>query len=314
LQQTKEEFTMRTHKIALLFFIPFLLAACSAVPQNETFTGEGAAPQVEEFLPADSDLGGRSLNDAANPPAQPAERLVIKNANLSIVVPEPEESLTAITRMAEGMDGFVVSSNLFQTTLDTGEEIPRATITVRVPADRLNEATAQIEESASQVLSKNVSGDDVTQEYTDLQSRLRNLEAAETQLMAIMEDANRTEDVINVFNQLTSIREQIEVTKGRIQYLEQSAALSAITVDIIADAAVQPLNIGGWQLAGVAKNAIQALINALKFMAKAVIWLLLFLLPTLLVLAVPVLLLVWLVRSWRRRRATPQPPAAPTND
>jgi hypothetical protein len=122
-----------------------------------------------------------------------------------------------------------------------------------------------------------------------------------------MEDANRTEDVINVFNQLTQVRGEIEIIKGRMQYLEQSSAFSAITVDLIADAAVQPLSIGGWQPVGVAKSAIQALLNALTVLANLVIWVVLFLLPVLLVLAVPVILVVWFLRRRRRRNAALQP-------
>ena len=83
------------------------------------------------------------------------------------------------------------------------------------------------------------------------QARL-NLEEAEAQLQEIMDGAVRTEDVLNVHNQLVFVREQIEVIQGQIQYFEQSAAFSMISIELVADAAVQPLNIGGWQPAGVA--------------------------------------------------------------
>jgi hypothetical protein len=79
-----------------------------------------------------------------------------------------------------------------------------------------------------------------------------------------MGSANRTEDVLNVYNQLTQVREQIEVTKGQIQYYEQSAALSSISVELVPDASVQPLTIAGWEPGGVAKEALQALITGLK--------------------------------------------------
>jgi hypothetical protein len=91
----------------------------------------------------------------------------------------------------------------------------------------------------------------VTSEYTDLESRLGNLEAAEEQLTRIMESAVKTEDVLNVYNQLVQTREQIEVIKGQMKYYEQSAAMSAVSVELIPNEAVQPLSIGGWQPVGV---------------------------------------------------------------
>jgi hypothetical protein len=297
---------MQSKKFALflVFAIPIILSACSSQIQTDSLSaGEPDgffAPEAEEF--ASGEAGLDAADDFAEQPIEPAERLVIRNANLTIVIPDPTVSVTDISEMAEEMGGFVVSTNQYNTTLESGQDVPRASMTIRVPSDRFNETISRIEAGATEVIAKNESGEDVTKEYTDLQSRLRNLEAAEAQLMVIMEDANRTEDVISVFNQLTSTREQIEVIKGRIQYLEQSAAFSAISVELIADAAVQPLTVGGWQPGGVAKDAIQALINAFRAIANLAIWLVLFVLPVLLVLALPFLVIIWFVRRRRRRK------------
>jgi hypothetical protein len=111
-------------------------------------------------------------------------------------------------------------------------------------------------------------------------------QAAEDQLTEIMGSANRTEDVLAVYNQLVQVREQIEVIKGQMQYYEQSAAMSAISVDLLANAAVQPLTVGGWQPEGTAREAVQALINTLKTLGSLVIWIVIWLVPVLLVLFV----------------------------
>jgi hypothetical protein len=249
---------------------------------------------------------------------QAAERLVIKTANLSIVVPDPGTTMDAISRMAEEMGGFVVSSNVYKTQSERGVEVPQATISVRVPAERLTEALAmirdQVEDPLEDILSDNVSGEDVTQTYTDLQSRLRNLEQAEEQLREIMASATRPEDVLNIFNQLTSVRGEIEVLKGQIQYYEEAAALSSVSVTLVAQAGVTPLSIGGWRPAGVARNAVQALIDTLQFLAHAAIWLIIYVLPVFLVLFIP-LRLIWVgLRKWRasRRARRGTPPPAPT--
>ncbi len=310
--------------IALPLFL-LLLTACapaliggSSEPYNAPMPGEFMAEAAEDF--GGDRASGQTSNVVSGVP-QTVDRIVIRNADLSIVVDDPTVTMSEIARMAAGMGGFVVSSNLYQTTLESGVEVPRARITIRVPAEQLNDALGQIEGSANEVLSRNESGEDVTRDYTDLQSRLRNLEQAEAQLAEIMDSANRTEDVLDVFNQLTAIREQIEVITGQIQFFEQSAAFSAISIDILANEAVQPLTIGGWQPVGVAKNALQALINTLKFLADAAIWILIYVLPVLAILAIPVVLVIRGLRGWRARRrarkaqlASPTPPEEPSEE
>jgi len=316
----KPKYTLSILIIALLLATGSL-AACSGAA-SPTIAPEAAYDKSTEegFGGALSEQSARGfapeapeIETVANSAA--AERIVIKNANLSIAVADPEASMAEIVRMAEAMGGFVVSSELYKTTNAEGQEFPRARITVRVPADQLNQAMEQIKSGAGEILSENVTGDDVTQDYTDLQSRLRNLEQAEEQLRGIMEDATRTEDVLQVYNELTRVREQIEVIKGQIQYYDQAAALSAIAVDIQAEDALQPLSIAGWEPAGVARDAVQALINALKFLVNAVIWLGLFILPVLVILALPILVIVYFVRRARRRAkaAKTNEPAEPTD-
>lgn len=289
--------------ISSLALAAILLSACAAAASKgvspETRDGYGGgAPEVG--LPAVEASGDFATGGGANAAtATSADRLVIKNANLSIVVDDPEKSMNEIAALAERLGGFVVSSNLYQSTLSNGTEVPTANITVRVPAESLQDALNTIQNSARDVLSTNQSGQDVTAEYTDLKSRLRNLEDAETLLRQIMEEATDTQDILNAFNQLNSITEQIEVLKGQIKYYEESAAMSAITVDLIASQAMQPLTIGGWEPAGVAKEAIQALINALQGLVNILIWLLLYVLPVALVIGVPLWLIVRGLRRWR---------------
>jgi hypothetical protein len=136
---------------------------------------------------------------------------------------------------------------------------------------------------------------------------LKNLEAAEAQLMEIMASANKTEDVLNVFDQLTRVREQIEVIKGQIKYFDESASLSAISVELIPNEVVQPISIGGWQPVGVVKNAIEALIRTLQGLAEAIIWLGLLVLPILAIIFVPLYFIVRsVIRRRRRRKENPQ--------
>jgi len=291
-------------------------AARSTAPElaSQPQAGSVAPVPPRELAASDSNLANY------NTTAQTTERIVIKNATLSIVVSDPAKAMDAISQLADEMGGYIVSANLYQSKLDSGASVPRASVKIRVPAERLTEAMNRIKAQSDRIpISENIESQDVTSDYTDLQSRLRNLENTEAQLTKIMDSATKTEDVLSVYNQLVPVREQIEVLKGQIKYYDESAALSAISTELIANAAVQPLTIGGWQPVGVAKSAVQALINTVTFLANAAIWVVILVLPVLLILfAVIFLPLRFAWRFLRRRMARgksiqPQvvPPAAP---
>lgn len=266
-----------------VFSLALMLASCAAAsPAREEFRSEPGVGLLapESFGEADmAAMEPEAFEASASARSQfadedlQAERVVIRSANLSIVVPDPSQSAQEISRLADEMGGFVVSSNVSQAFFaEANISADRASITIRVPAERLDEALEQIRAGATEVRSESVSGQDVTQEFTDLQSRLRNLQAAEQQLLQILDNATDTEDVLNVFNRLTQNQEQIEIVKGRIQFLSESAALSAISVELIPDVAAAPLQIGGWRPEGTAKEAFSALIRTLRFLGDAAIW------------------------------------------
>jgi hypothetical protein len=298
----------------LITGMALVLASCAA--QSEQYSME--IPVVEEVY-VEREAAGAGFAQSADfaasaPPANTAiERLVIKNASLSIAVDNPEASMDHISALAEELGGYVVSAYMYQTTLESGAKVPHASVSIRIPAERLDEVLQTIKAETTQpVLSENIDSQDVTADYVDLSSRLTNLEAAEVQLQQIMEDAVRTEDVLAVYSQLTSVREQIEVIRGQMKYYEEAAALSMVSVELVANEAVQPLTIGGWQPVGVAKSAVQALINTVKWLANAGIWIAIFVLPVALLVFGPPALIVWAImrRRAKRRKAAQTPPAA----
>jgi hypothetical protein len=316
---------VKRSQVALLL-VALLLSACSAAKSvgtqspniggapSESTGNRATAPQAPAALPQAQDSFNSDKATGSSGNSQAVDRLVIRNATLIIVVTDPFKSMDAITQMATNMNGFVVSSNAYKVNLQDGGEAPEASITVRVPAAQLNAALLQIKQQVKDpnkdVLTENVTGQDVTKEYTDLKSRETNLEQAEAQLREIMASATKPEDVLNVFNQLTSVREQIEVLKGQIQYYQESAAMSAISVTIRATETVKPLTIGSWQPAGVARDALQATVSAAKTLANVAIWLVLFALP----IGVVVFLffrLLWTLFKRLRKPKTPSPMAPP---
>ncbi len=307
---------------ALASLLALTLSACGGgavapelglVDQRGAVSVEVEVPVAESFVGAEGGAGfaGAPSFDAIAGGELATDRIVLKTADLSIVVDDPLERMDAIIQMAEDLGGFVVSSNVYMTQTTTGEEVPNATITFRVPSDRFAGALTQVEGGANQILTRNISGQDVTREYTDLQSRLRNLENAADQLREIMASATKTEEVLAVYNQLTYVTEQIEVTRGQIQYYKESSDFSAISVSLIPDAAVAPVSIAGWQPEGIAKDAVRALLGTLQSIANVAIWLALYVLPVALVIGLP----TW--GAWsaakavsRRRKMKMQPKAA----
>lgn len=297
-------------KTLLVLSLFILLTACAgakldtseSIPFDSGYTDynemekNGSIP--EEALRIDYDhYSGSSIDTSSI-----TERLVIKNANLTIIVDEPEKASLNIGEMAEEIGGYTVSANLYQIHTAGGIDVPQASITIRVPAEQLNKALAFIkEQSKKDVINENISSQDVTGEYTDLQSRLRNAEAAEAELTNIMEEATKTEDVLNVYAQLKAVREEVELLKGQIQYYEQSAAYSLISVELLANEAVQPVSIAGWEPQGIARDAIQALINVLQLFGSAAIWAIFFCAPVLLILGIPLALVIGAVNLLVRK-------------
>lgn len=273
-----------------------------SIISNELPDGYGGAgaPQVmlapameAPMQPVPSIELQNSTSDYVKSYEQPAasaatERLVIQNVDMRIVVADPKTRMDEIAQMAVEMGGFVVSSNLYRSTYGPNQiEVPEASITIRVPAARLDEALEKIKADVVKVDYENRSGQDVTSQYVDLKSRLAAKEKAEKELLRIMETAERAEDVLAIYMQIQNIQTEIESLKGQIKYLEESAALSAISIQLIAEEKVKPIEIGGWKLQGTANDAIQDLIRFTQGFTRFLIRLFLSYLPALILLAIP---------------------------
>lgn len=309
-------------KIKGLFLIGLvsigLLASCALAPISSSMSSDAAEKRaVESFeMPAAvmeesmAPREGAGVDSSFATGAQPAERIVIRNANLSIVVEDPTQSIEVISQMANAMGGFVVYSNVYKTMTSSGMEVPNANITIRVPAEKLEEALddikALVKDPKIDIQNEDISGQDVTSEVTDLESRLRNLKAAETQLLEIMENATESEDVIAIFRELTNVRGEIELIEGQLKYYRESARLSAISVFLQAKAAIEPITIGRWQPGVEAQRALQALVEGGKYIVNALIWLVLFAVPILAVVVLPIYLIVRAVRKRNLKKAEEQ--------
>jgi hypothetical protein len=210
-----------------------------------------------------------------------------------------------ISKLATDLGGYVVSSNLYETYGSSGKQVPEATVVVRIPAAKLDDALAQIKEGAVEVQSENRSGQDVTNVYVDLQSQLKAKEAADKKLLEILDQATKSEDVLAIYMQIQSVETEIEQLKGQIKYYEESAALSAVSVRLIAEEGTQPIQVGPWKPAGAAKEAVQDLINFVQRFSEFLIRFVVFTLPALVLIAIPLALVFLAGRGIYRRFRKP---------
>jgi hypothetical protein len=306
--------------IALVVML-FALSACAQASREAV--APTAAPALYSGAKSVTNGSSVTIDQAyAAPVAAPAaegsstdstiQQMVITNADLTIAVDDPGLAMTNISKLAVSMGGFVVSSNISKTQTGDGLEVPQANITVRVSAAKLNQALDQIKQMTGDVskytLSENISGQDITQDYTDLKSRLTNLQEADAKLSELYDKAVKPEDALAIYNQKMQITEQIEVIKGQMQYDEQASAKSAIAVTIVDKKTIAPpITVAGWQPKGVAKDAVQALINFGKGLVDFLIWLIITVVPIVAVIGLPIFFFVrWLVRRSRRKDAERQ--------
>ncbi|HTY82413.1 MAG TPA: DUF4349 domain-containing protein [Dehalococcoidales bacterium] len=184
------------------------------------------APQPVEVQNS-SLAGGNTVTWSADVTQPGSDRMVIRNGNMQLVVDDINAAMTKITNLVNSYGGFIVNSEVQE-----NNSRLYGNISFRVPAEKFQDAMAALRAMAVDVKMENTSGQDVTQEFTDLTSSLRNLESAEQQLLKIMDQADKVADVLAVEQQLIQTRGQIEQTKGRMQYLQQSAAMSLISVTL----------------------------------------------------------------------------------
>jgi len=155
------------------------------------------------------------------------ERMIVRTGNMALVVEDVAVATDQITRMADSFDGYVVSSRVWKE-----RERLVGSITIRVLAEYFDDAMRSLRDLAVDVTSESASSKDVTEEYVDLTAKLENLEATEKQLLVIMEKAETVEDILDVQRELSRIRGEIEQTKARMQYLEQTSATSLIEIHL----------------------------------------------------------------------------------
>ncbi len=202
------------------------------------------------------------------------ERMIVRNAYQSAVVEDVQESVKALHELADRVSGFVVTSDISGL-----ESNPSATVTMRFPAESFDTVIGFLHENSIRLVSESVNSEDVTEQYVDLEARLKNLEASEAQFLAIMNRATRIEDVLQVQQQLERVRGEIESVTGRMQYLERTSSLSTLTAYLSTEEEDLPVldPTEKWSPLATVKAAIRELLFIGQGVLDAIIWAIIFL-------------------------------------
>ncbi len=145
-----------------------------------------------------------------------------------------------------------------------------------MPDDKFELALAELRNLAVRVTSESTASRDITEEYVDLQSRLKNAEATEGQYLALLAKATDVEDILRIYERLSQVRREIEQIKGRMQYLERTSSMSLIEVRLKPEATAKPLVRAGWNIVEIFKSAVRGLATAGQVLGTIAIWLLIF--------------------------------------
>lgn len=316
-------------RLTLTFVLTLALAAltgCARAGNDEapqqvaSAPGSSAQDNVAREAGAGNDVAIKTVSlqetedsttTTANPPVNtpaPVERKIIRNATLTLEADEPSKVTQRVASLAESRGGYVVTSESRQQGGARGSKGYEVfTVEIRVPAAQFDAALSEISAAAGSVTARKITGRDVTEEYIDLEARLRTQRALESQLLEIMKGADAVADAIAVQRELTNVRTEIERVEGRRRFLENQSSLSTISVTIQPPAPLVSTT-------GFFNSIGKAFGEGIDIAAAVTLFLirvLLALLPVALFLGVPAyFLLRYLVRRLRRRPAptyAPQP-------
>ena len=305
---------MKTPRAAFLIGLTILalvLSACAGaalapeqpVPQPP---GDAAGRDQLDGAPLAPDGGGAVTGGESVATGQP-DRSIIKTGEITVEVDNVAETTGAVRALALRLDGYISSS--FQ-----GDFEESATLTLRIPADRFDEAITAIHELDGEVKAEATRDEDVTAAVVDIEARLTNLQAAEQEYRKLLDRAEKIEDILAIQNQLFQVRGEIEAMQAQLKYLNDQAAMATLTVTVIP--VPQPVEQAteDFDPAAIVQEAVASLVSFGQWLVTAGIWLLIVGLPALIVLGIALFIVYRVVRRLaphRTKRASPgsEPPA-----
>lgn len=288
---------IKSHKliVGLLFIIGFLLYQGnlqSFLPSGgqislppATNTAPRGGPATAEFVPSPA-------KSEVTPTTQDS-RLVARESTLSLVVADVIKTGDKIVIFAKEDGGYMV-----QTSYSRPDQSPFATISVRVPAEKLDEVLSFIRSLGQKIISENIKGVDVTEDYVDIKSRLDTLTKAQAKLQEILGRATSPTDVLEVQKALLNIQQQMDSLTGQKQALAESARLTKISIYLSTDELALPYTPDTvFRPNVVFKQAVRSFLNTIRVLGELLIWVVVYL-PLIIV----VIVIYRLYKRWRNSK------------
>lgn len=237
----------------------------------DDFVNYGASPALESVTSQGFGEAGRMVPPnyyEATPQLDIDNRRVVTESSVSLQVQDVSGSIDGIKNETENRGGYMVTSNLY-----SPEEGANGFITVRVPDDELDGMLTFLREMAVKVVSENIQGRDVTDEYIDIEERLRILNTTKGEFEEIYDDTTTVDEKLKVMNQILNVQSQIENLQGRLQRLDATSNSTLITIHLSTDEYSLPYAPqDGWRPNVIFKQAVRSLVTSLRGLGTAGIW------------------------------------------
>ena len=236
-----------------------------------------------------------------------SNRMIVKNADLRLTVKDTDVAIDGATQIIGDAGGYIVSSRVWYQDY-YGNNLKYAAITIGVPVDEFEKVLSRLRGLALKVVDETAAGDDVTEQYVDLQSQLTNLESTRARIQDFLKDAKTVDEALRINQELANIEGQIEQIKGQMNYLNDRSAYSTITVNLepelpvltpvptftpVPTATPIPWNPG--ETFGEAKSTVTVLYQGI---GNFLIWLGVVILP----IVLPPALILWGIWKWLNRK------------
>ncbi|WP_427138067.1 DUF4349 domain-containing protein [Psychrobacillus psychrodurans] len=283
--------------ITISFFV--LLAACSGDEESAKMSSEDRASDSAEFKSEEESVEAEVQQESATEDIEaPSTRMIIHQARISTNVKDLEKAQHNMEQKVKKYDGYIVESNVYL----ESDETSSGKMVVRIPEKHFETFLSEAEAEASKVLEKNVTGQDVTEQYVDLSSRVKSKRAVEERLLAFMKDAQKTEDLLKISTDLAKIQEEIEVLVGKINYLENQTSFSTIELTMHEKRVIIPeienKDLNTWEKT---KKQFITSTNSLLSVGSGIIVFVIGNLPVLVLLGVIIVVVAWIIKRRKVR-------------
>ncbi len=221
------------------------------------------------------------------------DQRIIMTGYITLDVNDITEGVTGVTGVAEQFQGFVQNSNAGE----NGDGSRYGYVTIRVPVEAYEDALSAIRALGVRVVNESTNAEDITEQYTDLEARLKVAREEEQAYLALLSRAGSVGDLLQVQRELSQVRTRIEQLEGQIQYLENRSELSTISVTLQETASVR-IPTKPFQPGEAIKDAAQSVVVAFQFLVTALIWVVILGVGV----ALPIGIIAWIIyRVWKRR-------------